>query len=940
MSSIPNYVRPQDTITLVKEFVVNGEAPRKLPVVIGVQYDLFRYGQEDLPAVPYTTGASFELRKLVSGISTALPNTHVVDEASVEVYGENLIALAAELTTGGSAFRLVDIARPSQIRIKGSSNLKGSSLLAALNGREVAIGDPVLVDDGVGVSTKMQRKVTGFLGRIVAAHTGVNTGKDDGLYAAGLYNPVSAAASNTTVSETFAVPGGVGTRLAFSGVAFGRSGTARALGAINAGEFAEVYTIRVLGAPTGTGIVAVSITSASGKFDVPTVNTTNSSGAYVLNNAALNGVIVTINSTVTPQLGDVFVVRLVGDYDRTDKGWFSVNGTYTGTVDTSVVVTVITGGEVDTATSHVIRIHDSEGLFEPVEVTGAISALTNLATFGGLTIRVQAADLASFNYGLRTGDTFYTHLVAAAESTTDFNGVTLDGPAVDTSLFTSASTDIPVVQLGVFASGLIDENWSTGTPWTYDADTNEVTLGTLSVDNGEDHANPLISGYGSVFGSFRAAVAPGVNASLVTASNTTDLARVGANDNDNDLGAAVNAAFLGSQGFQVGYLRLASYEPAAIAAALRTIEATDSVYALNSLGTTSASRLQLLQHVEAMSVPTKKNFRKVYVGIDSPGRYAVLERQSNNQTYSASVGSYSGGYTLVTLLQDVDLIALNVRAGDEVVFPIDAFTTTVVEVLSATELVIADGLNAAISPPGVPVEIWKPDTPENTIDYLIAAAAELSSFRAVLVWCEGGYRGTIPVPSRYIASEIAGLRSATAPQIGITQVELRTVTSAAPMYIRYTQEQLDTVAAAGVFVVTQEEQAGPVFIRHQLSTETAAGILAWEDSVGMNHDFLAFGHKSIIAKYRTRRNRTEDTRRELEDDLYQYSLDSTKSDLGDPDGPQTTSFRDRAGVLGKVTVENDPDFADRFRYFVDYGVPVPLNGINGTVRIHLDDSGI
>ncbi len=938
MSSIPNYVRPQDTITLVKEFVVNGNTPRKLPVVIGVQYDLFRYGQETIPGVAYTTFLEFTLKKDVDGVATALGSGVVVDETSLEVYGEDLIALSAEQTTGTYAFRLDDLSRPQRIRIKGAYNLAGTSLLPALNDRAVAIGDPVLVDDGVGGSTFAKRKVTGFLGRSVDASAGTNEDKDDETFAVGLFNPISGAAGNTLTAETWASAGGSLPRVTIGGTAWGRSGTARSLGALNASQFAEVYTVRALGAKSGAGVCNFSITSASGKFDVASVASTNSSGAFVISHANLNGVTLTINATVEPQLGDVFVIRTIGDYDRTDVDWFGVTGTYSGEEATTFVVTVTAGDNEDTD-SHTLTIHDTSGLYTPVVFTGAISTTQNIAVMGGLTISVLAANIASYGYGLRTGDTFYIHASPTHASTEEFNGLILDGPAVDTTLFTSTSTDIPTVQLGMSVAGLIDTSWS-AEPWTYNSATREVTMGALAVDNGYGEDIPILTGHGKVFGSFRAAVTPGALEGMQIAGNTNHLLLVGANDPDNDLGFAVHQEFSGSQAMEVAYLRTATYEPAALAAAYRKIEATDRPYEITPMVQDSAGRLQALAHVEAMSVPTKKNFRKTYLGIDSPGRYKVLYRQSNNQTYTATVGSYTGGYTLVTFLQDIDLVALNVRAGDEIVMPVAGVTTTVVEVLSATELVIADALNSAVSPPGTPIELWKPDTPENTIDYLKAAAAELSSFRAVLVWCEGGYRGLTPIASRYIAAEIAGLRSAVAPQIGITQVELRTVTSATPMYVRYTAEQLDELSAAGVFVVTQEESGGPVFVRHQLTTETAAGILAWEDSVGMNHDFLAFGLKAITAKYRQGYNRTEDTRREIEDDIHQYSMETTKSDLGDVNGPQTVNFRNRAGENGKVTVETDPDFADRFRYFVDYGVPVPLNGINGTIRIHLGEAGI
>lgn len=937
---ISNYIRPQDTITLVKEFVQNGTNPRKLPVVIAVQYALARYGIEALPARAYVSGLSFTLQTVVDGVNTDVPANQAVDASSIEVYGENLIAASTSIAAAhADAFGLDDLTRPNLIRCGGSSNVVGGSLLSQLNGRPVQIGDPVLIDDGVagfGGSSKIVRQVVGFMGRIAAATRGTDVSRADGLYAAGLYNPLTTTASFAVISVALA-SGQASTVLTSTGGVFGSGGTdALKAGALYAGKFSELYTIRVL-ETVGVGVVKVSITSASGKFNVAAHTTVNASGAYTIVGVAnLCGLSLSIAAVAALQVGDVLQFQAIGAYTRaTSTAFFSAVGTYTGTVDTTLVVSVKEGATLATA-AHKLTVFDSAGVFAPADVAlASINTSTNIVVLGGVTFRILATG------GLRTGDTFFIHLVASKASTVNFDGVILDGPAADTSLFTNVATKLTTIEFARYVNGQIDSTFSLTTPWTYTALTKTVALGTLSVDNGYGTRWALLSGYGNVYAGFRAAVQPGVLEGLQFCNTASQLSLAGPADAANPLGKAVSNMFSGSRGQRIAYLRLSSETESAATAALRKIEATDSVYYLNPQVSTAELRAQFLQHCESLSSPEKKNFRKAYFGIDSPGRRAVLLRQGNSQPYMATVGNGSNGSNHVTILQAVNLSSLRVRDGDEVIFPslnpAVPFVTSVKLVVSATEFEIETPLPAGVAAPGLPIEIWKLDTPRNNLDFVIDAAKALASYRATLVWCEGGYLGNTAASSASIAAEIAGLRSVLPPQSGVTQTELRSVTSAAPMYLRYTPEELDEAAANGVFVVAQEAEGGPVFIRHQLTTETEAGILAWEDSVGINHDMIAFGVKDLFTAYRGNRNRTADTRRDIEDELFQYMVGLTQSDIGDTNGPQITDFQNKNAENGKVTVEADPEFADRFRTFVSAGVPVPLNGINHTIRIHLSD---
>ena len=69
----------------------------------------------------------------------------------------------------------------------------------------------------------------------------------------------------------------------------------------------------------------------------------------------------------------------------------------------------------------------------------------------------------------------------------------------------------------------------------------------------------------------------------------------------------------------------------------------------------------------------------------------------------------------------------------------------------------------------------------------------------------------------FIAAEMAGLRSAVQPQQGLTHTEVRFVGTAPSMYTKFTENNLDDIAASGTWIVTQEYEDGESNMLYALS---------------------------------------------------------------------------------------------------------------------------
>ena len=157
------------------------------------------------------------------------------------------------------------------------------------------------------------------------------------------------------------------------------------------------------------------------------------------------------------------------------------------------------------------------------------------------------------------------------------------------------------------------------------------------------------------------------------------------------------------------------------------------------------------------------------------------------------------------------------------------------------------------------------------------------------------------------------------------------------MYTKYTQAQLDEAASYGVMVITQESEGGAIFVRHQLTTETEEGALAWEDNVGVIVDFLSFQVKDSDSQYIGKKNVVQRTLTALKNDYTQIFINATQATLPENEeiGPMITGFENEEKEAGVVTVRQDSQLADRVQRYVKVFIPSPLNNIDNVIAAEI-----
>lgn len=917
--SIANYIFPQNRLY---QYLTNLAQPSdvlRTPVIIGARYLLSRYGKEAVPTYSFAAASADQTLPFSyineAGTTSSLTSSEVVDNDSVKVFLKNAEASLASFSSG---FKAVSAAQANVLKINTNLVRKtGSSgtLNAAFAGRNCEIGDLVYVTDVSG-GTVSSRVITGFIGQDVAASAS--------NFANSASNP-----ETSTASFSATVPSGSGHTLtcatpsAFNGLVVGASYVDPADGKT---YYGEEFTFKVTtGGDNTTAVITVS--SKSGKF-AGTVTSVSGGSAdlYQFSGTVLGGLTVVLDAnspTLTASTSEYkFVVK--GAYTRLTTTHLLLAGTYTGAQDTVYTVEVITG-TASGVTGAVVRVADSAGLEQAQEVTIAADSTAYSLGTNGLTFTFDFTPDPGQD-GLRKGDVYFLTATAVKQSSTDFDRVILNGPAVNTSTFTDFSVSLNTVEFRKSFSGYIDADANeSGTAWTIGS--NGVTLdGPLKLYVAERTSTQwcsLVNATGTLSLSYRALKKPAAGSDIIIVSDATDIpSQLGKVDLDNDAAFAVSECFAGAQGLKVYVLLVEEQTAAAYAEVLKKIRFRRNAYALSPVTSKQDIIQAVVSHCDAMSTPTKKFFRRCYYGVDSPGTYSVLTT-FNNVAVSGTITDYLGtGNRLVTLSNsNIQVSEYGLQAGDYIKLPVTDVEYLIEEILPTNQILLASGPATPVAV-ATTMELWRSNTPDSQSDYVRGFAKTIANRRAVQVWTENGKRyidGSLTIiPNKYIAAHVAGLRCALPKQRGLTRTEITTVSDCAAMYLRYSSEALNAIAADGTFIVTQDAESGLVYIRHQLTTDVNNGSLAYEDNIGIIVDELSFKTDDIVSEYIGKRNLTFQTLTDLLLALRDMLFEETQTDIDNDFGPALIRFEN-------LKIVPDTILKDRAKIFCKWIVPLPFN---------------
>ncbi len=713
----------------------------------------------------------------------------------------------------------------------------------------------------------------------------------------GLGSPTSATA--TAVMELGVVPG------------INAAGTNYLVGDVLTLSTASVVaaTVRVTSINGGGGITGLSIVTR-GSYTTLSATSSVTGGAGA--SATLNAITYRLKSVTITDPGDGYVEA---------PGVSIVGGGGTGAIASASV---------------------NNGLIGFITVISRGSGYTSLPT-------LEIDDPISFQKGLRKGDTYFVDAVASAK-VGPASVIVLSGQAADITGWTDVdlldnkfSIDVRILYTGV----LIPKR---NTAPTLAYEVGDASVGGILVkdrlaifiaerDTDNQWIEVKASDFSRLFAQWRGLVPAASNAVIklysVEGDITTDF---GIFDTDNPVSYGAVIAFRGAQGKAVFVGKVASNDLDGYNMLLRQAETLEGAYALAAMTYDRAVQLAIKQHVDKTSAPNWKLWRRAYGATKNPGTYAVMNLDSNDNTFEATVTANASGNVrvictngdfLVRGIQSQDIFRTNFAADEWGADTWDEFE--VLSVLESDELILKTGPASPISP-AARFEIWRPDNGLSQAQFIGDRSNSFLDRRYINVWTDTPIlidaNGEVQFQELiYLAAETAGLRSAVLPQQGLTYTELnQSVTGAPLMFTKYTQDELDVAAANGTWIVTQETGDGPVFIRHQLTTDSVHGALFYEDSVGTNLDNIAYSVKDIFQPYIGKRNANPETLEELETKMRDL-LDQFKLNPGgfSQIGPALIAY-------SGLSVTIDPVFRDRIVIVVTLELPLPINTITITLK--------
>jgi len=282
-------------------------------------------------------------------------------------------------------------------------------------------------------------------------------------------------------------------------------------------------------------------------------------------------------------------------------------------------------------------------------------------------------------------------------------------------------------------------------------------------------------------------------------------------------------------------------------------------------------------------------------------------------------------YTLLRVSGTSYFITNNVQPGDIVRYnyAVDGFGAeryeeyVVDEVLSENTLVLYSGTDTAITVPQR-VEIWHNMARSEMATDIARRAGVLSNRRVCAVWPDQvGSAGTLQ-PGFFLAAALAGLASGVVPHQGLTQVEVAGFDDYSRSYKLFNETQLNEMAEAGVWIVTQARDGTP-YTRHAVTTDNL-DLNRREEMIRRNVDSMSYLFLRRLRPYIGRTNATPG--------MVELLINRVNGIISFLKSNGYTQELGSQLIDGQIRILRiHPLLKDRIEIVLDLTVPAPLNNI-------------
>jgi len=631
----------------------------------------------------------------------------------------------------------------------------------------------------------------------------------------------------------------------------------------------------------------------------------------------------------------------------------TAGGTYAASKDTTYIITVTRGGKsIDTLPPQ-ISVTTNDGS----DVSGPTTVLVNWVSNTTVNIGTKGVTLTfGQSRGLVKGDRYY--ISCTGEAAGAYNTIEL-GHSLDSGI---AAGDPVEVTLYIRKPALNVTKNRTGFAPLINWETSETELSVYSgmiaydstwTDSGVELPLDVVSeaskDYGAVYVEYRAWLQTLTN-EVNFINNVGDLAVIaGALDPDNPLKWGVFKALINSNGTSVGYTAVSNPDDVtAWADVLEVLLGRNDVYGLVPL-TRNRTVLDLYAaHVTAASGPEQSLWRVLWVNLAGVPEIPVVSAGSTVVNHLTATTS-DGEECLATITDDPDtsgsqftivnntnangnFVTNGVQIGDIVraIYAGDGFGAVTYNEYVIAEVVSEDQLRL-VSGPAAPVnsaakiEIWRSLSATAEAAEIALDAGSWGSRRIRAVWPDTIESSGTVMEGYFLAASLAGLSAGLLPQQPMTRVEIVGYSRVNRTTAKFNRTQLDALAAAGVYIVTQNPD-GKIYTRHAVTTGEYADINQREESVTRNVDSISYILRDLldpfIGIYSINASVVSQIDHIIDIELKKLIADFSTS----ASGPQVIAFTD-------LVIAQDALILDKINITVNLTVPYALNSIAVTLIV-------
>jgi hypothetical protein len=696
------------------------------------------------------------------------------------------------------------------------------------------------------------------------------------------------------------------------------------------GLLADVYTVTVTTAGNTTA-ARFTITSRDGAFN-PRLNVAlDGDKVLTVDEENGNALYLDFSGTTSFVLNSSWELSVTAPYAPVNP---STGGSYTGPVDMTYTVRVERGGAFYNGTNGTTCARLVITASDVDTSTVVLPAKNTSFNVGGFGVTASFAGGPN-NDQLVLGDVYYIPVLASKAGPMTIVDISEDLPeqmllsatTITAKLFLTQKT-IAIPEVRDMLTD--DRNWMQEDSYitlysgitTYDA--NLVTgltparLPIVSAKMFVEHRD-LLQDYVTAIDSVR---------------SLADVERkLGTIHPDNPLAQGVYDAVLNAQNMVVYFIGVQTNDLSGYIQAIKISEKSDKVYSFAPMTFDRTIQDAVVSHVNAYSTPEVGRWRIAWIAVPDNKTAFIYDTKEDGSSYYATIiddpAVSNTQYRYVTIagarfiedgVRPNDTIRINFRLNADGKLIYDEYVVD--RVRTNSSLVITKPLGAPINTP-VKAQVVRNYTKSERASNISHVGGDFNNRRVRCVFPDTYKYGGVTKQGYFAAAGLAGLRSGVVPHQGLTNSEFLGADDLTKVVIDFSQDDLNTMAEQGIWIITQEVIGATPYVRHQLTTDERS-LNTSEDSITTNVDNISYALKATLTPFIGRYNINPENLLALRSAISGQLRFRATSTWTARAGNQLVSFDEKRDI---VRLEQNSTYKDRVDVEVLLNVPYPMNYI-------------